>query len=206
MTICKPSLALAALLGVLAAGSASANSAYYNGSFQYLTLDFDRTFSGAAIGSYGAPYGPLVSDVYATPGITFTGDDYIYPGGTGGQSSGPNFASGLGDLAPFEIDFAKPQSFVSAVNITNSEYTLTAYDAANNVLGSVTTSTDFETTALASPNAISKVIFTATNTAGFGFGYGFDNLTVTNVPEPGGRALLAGFAMTGGSLLLRRRK
>ena len=194
---CKPSLALAALLGALAAGSASATT---------FTLNFDTDFNGKAIPGGGSPYGTLVSDAYTIPGVTFNSNDYIYTGGAGGTTSGVNFASGLGDLAPFEIDFATPQDRISAFNITNSEYTLTAYDAANNVIGAVTTSTDFEQTTLTGPHDIARVIFTATNTAGFGFGYGFDDLTVTSVPEPGCLTLLAGFVATGGGLLLRRKR
>ena len=199
MTSCKFSATLAALLGALAANAASA---------QTYTLNFDTDFSGNKIAGGGSPYGTLVSDAYTIPGVRFNSNDYIYSGGAGGTTSGVNFASGLGDLAPFEIVFTKPQDRVSAFNITNSEYTLTAYDAANNTLGAITTSTDFEKTTLAFPGDISKIIFTATNTAGFGFGYGFDDLSFSSaaVPEPGSLALLAGVMATGGALLLRRKR
>ena len=196
----KPSLALVALLGALAAGSASA---------QTYTLNFDTDFSGKAIPGGGSPYGTRVSGAYTIPGVTFDGvNDYIYSAASGGTTSGRNFASGLGDLAPFEIDFANPQDFVSAFNITNSEYTLSAYDAKGGLLSSVVTSTDFEKTTVSAPGAIAKVIFTATNTAGFGFGYGFDDLTISAaaVPEPGSVALFVGFVVSGGSLLLRRKR
>ncbi len=190
-------LAVGTLLSVLASVSASA---------QTYTLNFDTDFAGNAIPGGGAPYGTLASDAYSIPGVLFNSNDYIYTAGAGGTLSGSNFASGLGDLAPFEIDFAVPQSNVTAFNIANSEYTLSAYGVNGSLLSSVVTSTDFEQTTLSGSNDIAKIIFTATNTAGFGFGYGFDNLTFTTVPEPGSAALLACFALTGSTWLLRRKR
>lgn len=173
-------------------------------SAQSVQLNFDTDLNGNPISS-----GTLVSNAYSIPGVTFTADDYIYAGSPGGQESDPNYASGLGDLATFEIDFATPQSYVSSFNTTNSEYTLQVYDSSSNLLGSVVATNDFQYTFLQYPGDISTVTFTATNTAGYGYGYGFDNLsfgTTPITPEPGSLAMFAGMALSGVSFVVRRKR
>lgn len=150
-----------------------------------ITMNFDTDFGGNAIAS-----GTLANTAYGSSLFSFEADDTIYLGG-GGVTSQPNFAAGapgFNTTAPLIVYFSGLGDSVTAFNASNSSYTMTAYDAANNVLGSDSTSLFGDDTTLTFLGQIARVEFTTTGQ------FGIDDLTlVTNarVPEPASLALLA---------------
>ncbi len=150
-----------------------------------VTMNFDTDFGGSAIAN-----NTLLNTAYTSAFFSFGSDDVAKLGG-GGVTSQPNFATGApGNFnSPLVVFFSGLGDSVQAFNVTGSSYTLTAYGAANNVLGSDSTSTFGDDTTLTFVGQIARVEFTTTGQ------YGIDDLTlVTNassVPEPTSLALLA---------------
>lgn len=160
---------LAALAVVLSAAPASAAVVF---------LNFDVDFNGNPLAG-----GTLLNAAYPSPDFTFGADDAVRAGG-GGVRSQPNFATGnpVDFTSPLDLTIVFPNlaNSISAFNVTNSSYTLTAYDAANNPLGSQSCATFLCETVVNFPNQIARVQFTTD------FQYGIDDLTIdyTAVPEP----------------------
>ena len=162
--------ALLVLLGSLLNAPAQAQTYF---------LNFDTDFNGNAIAN-NTP----VSAAYSIPGITFSANSIILTGG-GGVSSQPNFASGTPLYnGVFGIDFASSASSVSAINVSNSDFTLTAFDASNNVIGTSHVSNFLQQASVNAPG-IKKVTFSTQSQ------YGIDDLRIQLVPEGDSMAMLA---------------
>jgi hypothetical protein len=171
-------VALAATLAPAFSGSASA---------ALVTLNFDtRLDNGAAIAS-----GTLVNAAYPGIGAVFSANALAVQGG-GGVPSQPNFA---GDpqssfIGAITVVFDNPTDFVSAANVSNSAFTMTAFRVDNSVVGSSSVSTFPSVASISDPTTgIKRVTFTTTSQ------YGFDNFTfnqtgVAAVPEPASLTLL----------------
>jgi hypothetical protein len=150
-----------------------------------VTMNFDTDFGGNALAN-----NTLLNSAYTSPFFSFGADDVIKLGG-GGVTSEPNFATGSAAnfFSPLVVFFNGLGDSVQAFNVTNSSYTMTAYDALNNILGSDRTSTFGDDTTLTFVGQIARVEFTTTGV------YGIDDLTLTTnanrVPEPASLALIA---------------
>ena len=109
-----------------------------------VTMNFDTDFGGSAIAN-----NTLLNTAYTSAFFSFGSDDVAKLGG-GGVTSQPNFATGApGNFnSPLVVFFSGLGDSVQAFNVTGSSYTLTAYGAANNVLGSDSTSTFGDDTTL----------------------------------------------------------
>jgi hypothetical protein len=164
-----------------------------------ITLNFDTDFNGIAIAN-GTP----INTAYPSADFTFEADDTILLGG-GGVMSQPNFATGNGSnfFSPLQVTFSSGLgNAVSAFNVTNSSYTLSAYDSASNLLGTASCGSFPCSTTLTFPNQIAYARFTTQSQ------YGIDDLTLdyNAVPEPGSLFLLgSGAALLAASRARRRR-
>jgi hypothetical protein len=165
-----------------------------------VTINFDVDQFGANTFN-----GQLLNNAYGTLGLTFGADDRIF-GNVSGTTSPPRGATGNGQFnGVLDISFAAPVGFVSSGIMTNSSFTMTAYDAGWNVLGSV-----FNTTMGGEP--LDVVSLTATDIRYVRFTttaqYAIDDFTFLAVapppvPEPSGIVLLA---IAAGGLWQRRNR
>jgi hypothetical protein len=182
----KTLLALVAT-GLLVAASATSASA------APILLNFDTDLGGNPLAG-----GTSLNAAYPGLGVTFSNNAVIVVGG-GGVPSQPNFAAATPLYTGLlELIFDGVTDFVSAENVTNSSWTMTAYDVNNNVLGTQFVS-NFPQTASISTPGIHRVTFT-TN-----FQYGIDNLSFNapTVPEPATMAVFGLMAL--GAFGLKRR-
>jgi hypothetical protein len=159
-----------------------------------ITLNFDDVASGTLL---NAAYGGLGVTFNATATVVRSGD---------GVTSQPNFASGSADYSTtLEIVFDNYGNSIKAYNVTNSSFTLRAYDANGTLLSSGMTS-DFGPTGFVSLSNIGQIKYARFTSTGL---YGIDDLSfdavaTTNVPEPATLAsLVLGLGLMAG---LRRRK
>jgi hypothetical protein len=165
-------IALAAMaLGLMAFTARSARA-------DLVTLNFDTDLNGIPI----AP-GTVVNTAYPPilTGATFSANAVVHTSGSLVPSL-PNFAGSPSFTAPVDVFFATPTDFVRAIDVSFSRFTLTAFDASNNVLGSSTVGTgtsasDFDLVATINTPGIARVEFTTTNQ------YGFDDFTFNRGPQ-----------------------
>lgn len=159
-----------------------------------ITLNFDDV-----------PDETLLNTAYSGLGVTFNATASVFLGG-GGVISQPNFASGSGSFStPLDIVFDNYGNSISAFNVTNSSFTLSAYDANWTLLGSGSTS-DFGPTGFVSLSNIGQIKYARfTSDSLFGIDdLSFDAVEAADVPEPATLAsLMLGLGLIGG---LRRRK
>ena len=144
------------------------------------TLNFDDVSGGT-----------LLNTAYAGLGVTFNSTATVIAGG-GGVTSQPNFASGSGNTrTTLEFVFENYGTSIAAYNVTQSSFTLSAYDASGLLLGSGTTS-DFGPRGFVALTNIGQIKSARFTSSGL---YGIDDLSFeavprAEVPEPGSLALL----------------
>lgn len=147
----------------------------------------------------------MLNAAYGGLGVAFNATATVVRGG-GGVTSQPNFASGSADyLTTLEIVFDNYGNSIGAYNVSNSSFTLSAYDANGVLLGSGMTS-DFGPTGFVSLSNVGQIKY-ARFTSNVLYGIddlSFDAVASTNVPEPATVAsLVLGLGLMAG---LRRRK
>jgi PEP-CTERM motif len=169
------------------------------------TLDFDTGSSGAVVGTF-------------YPGLTFSGASFTSNFGLAGSSgvlgivSTSNFYHWTSST-PITIAFDTAASAfgIGVVDLGDNGFTIEAYDAANQLLGSSTTFGPslgvgyYEVVSVAYDGIASVRMFQASGASGDGIV--LDNLSysVGAVPEPGTYALMA-LGLAGMAFVARRRK
>jgi PEP-CTERM motif len=190
------------------------------------TLTTGAHATTTAIGFEGQTSYQEVANTYLSLGVSFENGilfgnvcDYtqagcFYDSATYPPHSGTGIAASDGENPePLTISFTSPVSDVSLWFSSPGDFTLSAYDASGNLLGSDTEPPAYETTAEAEVNfsGISYVTYSNdfNNGAGQG-GAGFDVIddlsfkTASPVPEPSSFALL-GTSILGAAGVIRRR-
>lgn len=145
-----------------------------------VTLHFDDVAAGT-----------LLNTAYAGLGVTFNNTAMVLAGG-GGVTSQPNFASGSGNTrTPLELVFDNYGTSISAYNVTQSAFTMSAYDANGLLLGSGSTS-DFGPRGFVALENIGRIKFARfTSSALYGIDdLSFEAISLGEVPEPESLALL----------------
>jgi len=161
-------------------------------------IDFETTAGGAA-----TVVGSAVGNDFAALGLTFTGASYFQCGGGCPAPTDGTVISGAGFTSAFTVDFLNAISGFSAVNVTSSAFTASAFDGGGNLLGSSSVSGPLETVSF-NFGGISSIQFSTTTQ------FGVDNFQFTQgnsaVPEPATWAMmLLGFGAVGFSFRRRSR-
>lgn len=176
------------------------------GQVQAATLNFDTDFGGNAL-THLTP----LNTAYPLPELTFSSNAVIRASG-GGVPSQPNFAGSNDFMSPIVVTFSAGfvGNSIGAQNVSFSNWTLTAYDDGNNLLGSASSlSFPGGASTLSFAGLIRSARFTSSTP---GADFGIDNLTFDasrvgspTVPEPTSLAL-AGFAGIGMAVRAIRRR
>lgn len=156
-----------------------------------LSTPVQATFIDFETDTFGNPTvsGTPVAGTYSSLGATFVGADFFTCGGGCPTPIFGHFISSSANdfFSPVTIMFSSVASFVSMVNVSNSAFTLSAFDVNNVLLGSVSVSSFLQVASISTAGISYVVVSTS-------FQYGFDDLTFflaqQPVPEPATIALL----------------
>jgi hypothetical protein len=166
-----------------------------------ISINFDTDKNGIATFD-----NQLLNSAYAYSEFSFGADDVV-KAGFGGVTSQPNFATGSANNfnSVLDVFFTNIGNSISASNVTNSSFTLSAYDINNNLLGSVSVNSFTQVASLTFVGQIKRAQFTTT------FQYGIDDLVLdvgSNqvIPEPSSLLVFGGLMLGMSGLRIRSRR
>ena len=177
------------IAGAVGAAFLSANAAHA----ATVTLDFE-----------GFPISSYIATSYA--GVTFNGGGFR---SCGGGCPAPNYGAFAGPLtgSSMSVTFDQLQSQVSFINVSASSVTANAYDAAHNLIATLS---NYSGSSITGPHVLSGSGIRSIEFIQNGGDFGIDNLTFeigAAVPEPATWAMMIiGFGAVGSMVRTSRRR